>query len=76
MAPLATGLALRLRGALQDVAVVAHEADHVVQVESLAHGAAVDGAARVAAAHSFAPQNTGGHAVKNGSGKQGFGGCR
>lgn len=50
MAPLAVGLALSMRGPLHFVALVAHEADHVVQVEAVAHRAAVDGTSRMAAA--------------------------
>lgn len=66
MAPLPVGLALRLGGPLQDVAIVAHEAHHVIEVEPLAHRAAVDGTAWVAAAHGFVSQNTGEHLVKMG----------
>ena len=72
MAPLPAGLALGLGGALQDVAVVAEEADHVVEVEAVPHRATVDGAARVATAHGLAPQNTGRDLIKTGQ-KKGFG---
>lgn len=54
MAPLPVGLTLGPRRALHHVAHVAGEAHHVVQVEAVAHRAAVDGAARVATADSCA----------------------
>lgn len=53
MAPLPVGLALCARRALHHVARVAGEAHHVIQVESVAHRATVDGAARVATANSY-----------------------
>lgn len=49
LAPLAAGLALGGRRALQSVALVAGEAHDVVVVVAVADGAAVDGAAWVAA---------------------------
>lgn len=53
MAPLPVSLALGARRALHDVARVAGEAHHVVQVEAVPNGAPVDGTARVTAADSF-----------------------
>lgn len=52
LAPLAAGLALRLGGSLEDVAVIAEEAHHVVEVEAISHRTPIDGAARMATAHS------------------------
>lgn len=50
MAPLPVGLTLGAWRPLHLVAAVAHEAHHVVEVEAVAHCAAVDGAPRVSAA--------------------------
>lgn len=50
MAPLAVGLALSMCGPLHFVALIANEADHVIQVETVAHRAAVDGTSWMAAA--------------------------
>lgn len=49
LAPLAVGLALGRRWSFHRVAFVAGETHHVVVVEALADGAAVDGTAGVAA---------------------------
>ncbi len=53
LAPLAVRLALRLRRAFQNIAVITEEGHHVVQVEAVANGAAVDRAARMTAANSW-----------------------
>lgn len=53
MAPLPVGLALGACRPLHLVAAVAHEADHVVEVEAVAHRAAIDGTARVPAADGW-----------------------
>lgn len=50
MAPLAVGLALSMCGPLHFIALIANEADHVVQVEAVAHRAAIDGTSWMAAA--------------------------
>lgn len=50
VAPLPVGLALSACGPLHLVAPVTDEADHVVEVEAVAHGATVYGTARVSAA--------------------------
>lgn len=50
MAPLPVGLALSACGPLHLVAPVTDEADHVVEVEAVAHRATVYGTARVSAA--------------------------
>lgn len=50
MAPLAVGLALSMCGPLHFVTLIANEADHVIQVETIAHRAAVDGTSWMAAA--------------------------
>lgn len=49
LAPLAVGLALGCRRSLHGVAFVAGEAHHVVVVEAIANGAAVDRATGMAA---------------------------
>lgn len=53
MAPLPVCLALGAGRTLQDVAVVAGEADHVVQVEAVSDCTAVDGAAWVPTADGW-----------------------
>lgn len=53
LAPLAVRLALRLRRAFQNVAVITEEGHHVVQVEAVANSAAVDRAARMTAANGW-----------------------
>lgn len=53
MAPLPVGLTLGARRPLHLVAAVAHEADHVVEVEAVAHGAAIDGTPWVSAADGW-----------------------
>lgn len=50
VAPLPVGLALSACGPLHLVAPVTDEADHVVEVEAVAHRATVYGTARVSAA--------------------------
>lgn len=50
MAPLAVGLTLSMCGPLHFIALIAHEADHVIQVETVANRAAIDGTSRMAAA--------------------------
>lgn len=52
LAPLAAGLALSCGGSFQGVAFVAGEAHHIIVVEAIAYGAAVDGATRVATCNS------------------------
>lgn len=52
MAPLAAGLALGCRGSFQGVAFVAGETHHIIVVEAIACGAAIDRAARVATCDS------------------------
>ncbi len=53
LAPLAVSLALRLRRAFQNVAVITEEGHHIVQVEAVANGAAIDRAARMTAANGW-----------------------
>lgn len=53
LAPLAVGLALRLRRAFQNVAIVTEEAHHVVQIEAVANCPAVDRAAWMTAANGW-----------------------
>lgn len=53
MAPLPVGLTLGASRPLHLVAAVAHEADHVVEVEAVAHGAAIDGTPWVSAADGW-----------------------
>lgn len=50
VAPLAVGLALSMCGPLHFIALIANEADHVIQVETVAHCAAIDGTSWMAAA--------------------------
>lgn len=50
MAPLAVGLALSMCGPLHFIALIANKADHVIQVETIAHRAAIDGTSWMAAA--------------------------
>lgn len=83
VAPLPVGLALGASRALHLVAAVAHEADHVVEVEAVAHRAAVDGAAWVSAADGcrakrkkgvFKSSVTAGTGGRSGQGGRGVGG--
>lgn len=53
MAPLPVGLTLGASRPLHLVAAVAHEADHVVEVEAVAYGAAIDGTPWVSAADGW-----------------------
>lgn len=53
VAPLPVGLTLAASWPLHLVAAVAHEADHVVEVEAIAHRAAIDGTAWVSAADGW-----------------------
>lgn len=53
LAPLAVSLALRLRRAFQNVAIITEEGHHVVQVEAVANGAAVDRTARMTTANGW-----------------------
>lgn len=53
MAPLPVGLTLGSSRPLHLVAAVAHEADHVVEVEAVAHRAAIDGTPWVSAADGW-----------------------
>lgn len=57
MAPLPVGLTLGASRPLHLVAAVAHEADHVVEVEAVAHRAAVDGTSWVSAADGWRAEN-------------------
>lgn len=53
VAPLPVGLTLGASRPLHLVAAVAHEADHVVEVEAVAHRAAIDGTPWVSAADGW-----------------------
>lgn len=58
MAPLPVGLALGACRPLHLVAAVAHEADHVVEVEAVAHRAPIYGTSWVSAADGWRGGNT------------------